>query len=80
MLQSGLNTKDSVFDVGCVGVTARPPVLEGVLQARSRTTIPVNLFADRFVASPSLQVAILDITLDNIRHGELSDFSIRVSD
>jgi glyoxylase-like metal-dependent hydrolase (beta-lactamase superfamily II) len=62
------------------GVTSRTRILEGVLQARSRGTITLELSVDRRVAAEGMQIVTLDITLDDKRYGELFDFLIRVSD
>lgn len=76
------------------GVTARPPVLEGTVGAKSRRTFQVTLTtdpaaADKGVHDPApnpaqnaaqsgLRIIPLDITLDDQRYGERFDFLVRV--
>ena len=62
------------------GVTAEPPVLEGVLAPESRRAYPVKLSLDRKLALAGLQIVPFGITLDGKRHGQLFDFILRTSE
>ncbi|MBI1373295.1 MAG: MBL fold metallo-hydrolase [Phycisphaera sp.] len=56
------------------GVTADPPVLDGVVDAKSRASYPVTLHVDRAKVAQGLQIVPFDITLDGRHYGELFDF------
>ncbi|MEM7230921.1 MAG: MBL fold metallo-hydrolase [Planctomycetota bacterium] len=61
------------------GITADPPVLEGLIEREGRTSYSVELRIDRKRAPKGLQIVPFDITLDGKRYGELFDFLLRGS-
>lgn len=60
------------------GVTADPPVLNGLVERESRHTYHVTLRLSETDARPGLHIAPFDIRLDDTHHGELFDFLIRI--
>jgi hypothetical protein len=59
------------------GVAAQPAVLEGSVEPKSRRVFKVVLTADAARVPAGVQMIPLDITLDEIRRGELFDFLIQ---
>lgn len=60
------------------GVTAEPPVLDGLVERESRHTYQVQLTLDKSATTSGLNIVPFDITLDGTHHGELFDFLLRV--
>ncbi|MHC4876291.1 MAG: MBL fold metallo-hydrolase [Planctomycetota bacterium] len=61
------------------GMTAEPPLLDGLVERESRHTYQVKLKLDPKQATVSgLRIVAFDITLDDTHHGELFDFLVRL--
>jgi hypothetical protein len=60
------------------GITAKPPVLEGMVSSRPRVSFPLRLYAKRD-ARPGVHIVAFDITLDGQRYGQWFDFVARVA-
>ena len=59
------------------GVSADPPVLQGVVDPKSRRSFPVKISIRRNDVAAGTLMIPMDITLDGIRHGQKFDFVIR---